>query len=62
MEHGTGDATQKLEGIREKALIFNREIFGNIFRKKKELEAKIKQVHEILDVNVISDMVNSQRP
>lgn len=62
MEHGTGDATQKLEGIREKALIFNREIFGNIFRKKKELEAKIKQVHEILDVNVISDMVNLKRP
>jgi len=62
VEHGTGDATQKLEGIREKALIFNREIFGNIFRKKKELEAKIKQVHEILDVNVISDMVNLKRP
>ncbi|KAH1194549.1 hypothetical protein GmHk_19G055319 [Glycine max] len=55
-----GDAPQKPEGIREKALVFNRETFGNIFRRK-ELEARIKGVHKILNVNVTSDMVQLEK-
>lgn len=45
-----GNAMFKLKKIEDKSLIFNKEIFGNIFRKKRRIEARLRGVHKQLDI------------
>lgn len=56
-----GTAIFKLGKVREKSILFNRETFGNIFRRKRNLEAHIKRVHMQLDSHLYSDLINLER-
>lgn len=49
--------TFKLGKVQEKSTIFNKQVFGNIFRNKRLLEARIKGVHCQLDLYSYSDMI-----
>lgn len=53
----TGDVLSKLGKVQDKSLIFNKVVFGNIFRKKRLLEARIRGVHQQLDILPYSDMI-----
>jgi hypothetical protein len=43
-------ATAKLASIKEKFITFNKEVFGNIFKRKRQVEAHTKDVHRQLDI------------
>jgi hypothetical protein len=43
-------ATAKLASIKEKFITFNKEVFGNIFKRKRQVEAHTKGVHRQLDI------------
>ncbi|XP_057432951.1 uncharacterized protein LOC130725777 [Lotus japonicus] len=49
--------TSKLERVREASTVFNKEVFGNIFRRKRHVEARLRGVQRELDRRVTSDMV-----
>lgn len=40
----TTSVVQSLHQVRDKSIIFNKEVFGNIFAKKKELEARLRGI------------------
>ncbi|KAG4986175.1 hypothetical protein JHK86_033866 [Glycine max] len=44
-----GDIISKLEGAKEKTVLFNKETFGNIFKRRRQLEAILRGVHKQLD-------------
>ena len=52
-----GDAICKLEGVKEKSIMFNWDVFGNIFKRKRQLEGRIKEVHRQLDMVITSDLI-----
>lgn len=60
-KHNVGCAMNKLEGVRDKFIIFNQEVFGNIFRRKRHLEGRIKGVHRQLDIYPYSDLIQLER-
>lgn len=52
-----GDVVAKLDQIRKQSLAFNKDTFGNIFKRKRKIEARIKGVHLQLDLCPSSDLV-----
>lgn len=56
-----GDALAKLRGIKNESIVFNNETFGNIFRNKRILEARIKGVHRHLDSYPWSDLIKLEK-
>lgn len=52
-----GNAVMKLSGVRDQSTIFNKQVFGNIFLRKRLLEARIKGVHSELDVFPYSSLI-----
>lgn len=44
-----GEFSAKLDNVRQNSITFNKDTFGNIFKKKRQLEARIKGVHLQLD-------------
>lgn len=56
-----GNAVMKAEKIQLKSIIFNKDVFGNIFTKKRRLEARIKGVHRQLDLFPYSDLIIMKR-
>lgn len=52
-----GTALYKLGKIKDQSLVFNKEVFGNIFRRKRLLEARIRGVHQQLDLFPYSDLI-----
>lgn len=59
--HSHGNAMLKLDKVRERSLIFNREVFGNIFKRKRHLEGRIKGVHRQLDISLSSALIKLER-
>lgn len=47
----------KLGSVRSDSIAFNRETFGNIFRRKRRIEGRLKGVQRELNVRVTSDLV-----
>lgn len=45
----TTSVVQSLHQVRDKSIIFNKEVFGNIFAKKKELEARLRGIQRALE-------------
>lgn len=56
-----GNAIVKLGKITEESNYFNKETFGNIFRHKCHLEARLRGVHRVLDTQYYSDMAFLER-
>lgn len=56
-----GDAICKLDEVRDQSILFNKTTFGNIFRKKQQLEARIRGIHRQLDHTVTSDLTRQER-
>lgn len=56
-----GNIIAKLCKVQDKSLIFNKEIFGNLFKRKRQLEARIKGVHIQLDSCASSDLIRMER-
>lgn len=56
-----GNAVFKLEKIKEQSLTFNKEIFGNIFKRKRHIGGCIKGAHRQLDIFVSSDLIQLER-
>lgn len=55
------NAMLKLDRIRDQSLTFNKKVFGNIFRRKKHLEGRIRGVHRQLDLFLSSDLIKLER-
>jgi hypothetical protein len=53
-----GNVVRKLDEVKKQSIIFNRDTFGNIFKRKRQLEARIKGVHIELDGCPRSDLIN----
>lgn len=51
----------KLQAVQKSSERFNFDIFGNIFKNKRQLEAMIKGVHQQLDYCQSSDLINFER-
>lgn len=51
----------KIERVQQKSIIFNKEVFGNIFNRKRQLQALIKGVHRQLDIYPSSDLIGLER-
>ncbi|XP_057452893.1 uncharacterized protein LOC130744751 [Lotus japonicus] len=47
----------KLDRVRSESISFNRETFGNIFRRKRWVEGRLRGVQRELDARITSDMV-----
>lgn len=56
-----GDAIAKLGSVRMHSITFNRDTFGNIFKKKRRLEARIKGIHTLLDLYPSSDLIRLEK-
>ncbi|XP_057449118.1 uncharacterized protein LOC130740498 [Lotus japonicus] len=54
---GDEDIIIKLDRVREASQDFNKEVFGNIFRRKRHVEARLRGVQRELDSLVTSDLV-----
>lgn len=52
-----GSVAMKLAAVQRESLIFNKDTFGNIFKKKRRLEARIKGVHLQLDSFPQADLI-----
>ena len=48
-DRGGSDAIRCLEEVRVDSIKFNIEVFGNIFRRKKDLEARIASIQKSLE-------------
>ncbi|GAU42583.1 hypothetical protein TSUD_302990 [Trifolium subterraneum] len=59
--HAHGDVVTKLRAIQDTSIRFNKEVFGNIYKNKRLLEARIKGVHIQLDSCQSSDLVNFEK-
>lgn len=57
----SGDVAIKLDSIRKNSLVFNRDIFGNIFKRKRHIEGRIRGVHLQLDRYPTSDLIHLER-
>lgn len=57
----TGGVNIKLDAVRKQSLIFNRETFGNIFKRKRQIEARINGVHQELDSFPTSTLITLER-
>jgi hypothetical protein len=53
--------TAKLASIKEKSITFNKEVFGNIFKRKRQVEARIKGVQRQLGISSSSDIIRLER-
>lgn len=51
------DILPKLGRVRVDACAFNQQVFGNIFRRKRHVEARLRGVQRELDHRVTSDIV-----
>ena len=40
--NGGFEIISKVNNVREESLVFNRQVFGNIFKRKRELENRLK--------------------
>lgn len=56
-----GDAIAKLGSVSMHSITFNRDTFGNIFKKKRRLEARIKGIHTQLDLYPSSDLIHLEK-
>jgi hypothetical protein len=56
-----GNVISKLQAVQKSSERFNSDIFGNIFKNKRQLEARIKGVHQQLDYCQSSDLINFER-
>ncbi|PNY04054.1 ribonuclease H, partial [Trifolium pratense] len=56
-----GDVVSKLSIVQTTSLRFNKEVFGNIYKNKKLLEARIKGVHLQLDSCQSSDLISFEK-
>jgi hypothetical protein len=56
-----GSALHKLKKVQDHSIIFNKEVFGNIFRNKRAIEARLKGVHQQLDIYQTSDLIFFER-
>jgi hypothetical protein len=56
-----GTPTYKLTQVRDHSISFNKDIFGNIFKNKRILEARIRGVHKQLDNHQTSDLILFER-
>jgi endonuclease/exonuclease/phosphatase family metal-dependent hydrolase len=56
-----GTPTYKLTQVRDHSITFNKDIFGNIFKNKRILEARIRGVHKQLDNHQTSDLILFER-
>lgn len=56
-----GDASTKLLHVRDQSLVFNKHVFGNVFKNKRILEARIRGVHRELDYWPTSDMIRLEK-
>lgn len=54
-DEGHHSVIQRLDRVGEESLVFNRDVFGNIFRKKRTLEVRLRGIQWILEkVDVLS--------
>lgn len=60
-QESDGNAILKLDGVQRKSIIFNRVVFGNIFKSKRILEGRIKGVHRQLDIHPSYDLIRLER-
>lgn len=51
-----GDAIWKLKKIKDSSIIFTKQVFGNIFRRKRRVEGRLRGVHKQLDVFPFADI------
>lgn len=51
----------KLARVRQDAVDFNQNVFGNIFRRKRRIEARLKGVQRELNKNITSDLVQFEK-
>jgi hypothetical protein len=56
-----GSALHKLKKVQDHSIVFNKEVFGNIFRNKRAIEARLKGVHQQLDIYQTSDLILFER-
>ncbi|KAL6567778.1 hypothetical protein OROGR_001446 [Orobanche gracilis] len=54
------DISIKLERVRHDSLNFNKEVFGNIHRRKRRVEARLKGVQKELDKKISSDIIQHE--
>lgn len=59
--HTLGCTLHKLHQVREQSIIFNKDVFGNIFRRKRHLQARIKGVHNQLDRYPYADLISLEK-
>lgn len=57
----SGDALAKLNSVRDDSIEFNKNIFGNIFKRNRKLEARIKGVHNQLDLYPWDDLIRLEK-
>lgn len=50
-----------LRKVKEETTIFNSQVFGNIFKRKRQLQAWIQGVHRVLDVRVYASLVSLEK-
>lgn len=55
------DIQSKLARVRKDATSFNKNVLGNIYRRKRRVEARLKGVQRELDKKVTSDLVLFER-
>lgn len=53
---GNEDITRKLDRVRAESTTFNSEVFGDIFRRKRHIEARLKGVQRELNLRATSDL------
>lgn len=56
-----GDATLKLNKIKDCSLLFNKHVFGNIFRRKRKIEGRLRGVHQQLDIFPFSTLIQLEK-
>lgn len=59
--HSHGTVNRKLDKIQAESITFNERVFGNIFRRKRQLVARIKGVHRQLDNYPCSSLITLER-
>lgn len=52
-----GDVFPKLQGVKEKSIFFNNNVFGNIFKRKRLLETRIRGINQQLDLFPFFDLI-----
>lgn len=60
-KHAPGDVVAKLGNVRNQSIEFNKETFGNTFKKKRQLQGRIREVHRELDIYPYANLILLER-